>query len=351
MQVDASLFGGGSRAASVAARHAETIGFNGFWSSETTADPFLMSAAAGLSTTSLEIGTAVAVAFARSPMTTAYAAWDLAATTNGRFTLGIGTQVRSHITKRFSMPWDNPIERMREYLDALEAIFNSWREGTPVQHRGRFYKHVLCPPTFTPDQHHYSIPVMLGAVGPDMARLAGEKCDGLLIHAMTNPAFLDAVTLPAIHNGQSKSSRTTNFTLAAPLFLAMGDNEREIQSMREQARKRIAFYGSTPAYRSVLEAIGWGDVQPELHRLSTRGNWETMASLIDDDLLEKMVISGQPEQIPSLVAERFGTRISRISSYFGWPIDDIDRLREILASFHQIGPTCTNGGSHEATRR
>ena len=337
MRVDASLIDGGSREAADAAHRAEGLGFDGFWSSETTADPLLMSMAAGIATNRITVGTAVAVAFARSPMTTAYAAWDLARSTNGRFVLGLGTQVRSHITKRFSMPWDNPVERMADFLDALAAIFTSWREGTSLQHRGRYYRHVLCTPTFTPEPHEHPIPVMIGAVGPDMARLAGRACDGLLVHAMTNPAHLDAVTLPAVDAGRAAGGRTGPFTLAAPLFLAMGDDEAQIQLMRERARERIAFYGSTPAYRAVLEAVGWGDAQPELHRLSTLGEWQAMASVVSDELLELMVVSGTPEQMPALVNERFGSRIGRVSSYFGWPIDDPDRLRAILDSFRRVG--------------
>lgn len=337
MRVDASLIEGGSRESADAARRAENLGFDGFWSSETTADPLLMSMAAGISTTTISIGTAVTVAFARSPMTTAYAAWDLARTTNGRFVLGLGTQVRSHITKRFSMPWDNPVERMADFLDALTAIFAAWREGTPLQYRGRYYRHVLCTPTFTPEPHEHPIPVMIGAVGPDMARLAGRACDGLLVHAMTNPAHLDAVTLPAVDAGRASAGRTDEFTLAAPLFLAMGDDEAQIQSMRERARERIAFYGSTPAYRAVLDAIGWGDAQPELHRLSTLGEWQAMTTVVSDELLDLMIVSGTPEQMPALVTERFGSRIGRISSYFGWPIDDPDRLRAILDSFRRVG--------------
>lgn len=349
MKVDASLIEGGSRDAASSARRAEDLGFDGFWSSETTADPLLMSMAAGLSTDSITIGTAVAVAFARSPMTTAYAAWDLARSTNGRFVLGLGTQVRSHVTKRFSMPWDNPVERMADFLEALTAIFRSWRDGTPLQHRGPYYRHVLCTPTFTPERHDHPIPLMIGAVGPDMARLAGRACDGLLVHAMTNPAHLDAVTIPAVNAGRAASGRTDAFTLAAPLFLAMGDDEPQIDAMRERARERIAFYGSTPAYRAVLDAVGWGEAQPELHRLSTLGDWTSMAAVVTDDLLDLMVLSGTPEQMPSLVHDRFGSRIGRISSYFGWPVDDADRLRSILEGFRNVG-TNESGGPHVATR-
>jgi probable F420-dependent oxidoreductase len=335
MRVDASLIDGNSRQAAETARRAESLGFDGFWSSETTADPLLMSMAAGLATNTIQVGTAITVAFARSPMTTAYAAWDLARSTDGRFILGLGTQVRSHVTKRFSMPWDNPVERMTDFLGALDAIFTSWRDGVPLQHRGRYYRHVLCTPTFTPERHDHRIPVMLGAVGGDMARLAGRACDGLLVHAMTNPEFLDAVTLPALREGRASSGRTHEFTVAAPLFLAMGDTERDIATMRERARERIAFYGSTPAYRSVLDAVGWGDAQPELHRLSTLGDWTSMTDVVTDELLDRMVLTGSPEEMPTLVAERFGSRIDRVSSYFGWPIDDHDRLSAILETFRR----------------
>jgi probable F420-dependent oxidoreductase len=350
MRVDASLIDGNSREAASSARRAEDLGFDGFWSSETTADPLLMSMAAGLSTDTITIGTAVAVAFARSPMTTAYAAWDLARSTNGRFVLGLGTQVRSHVTKRFSMPWDNPVERMADFLEALTAIFRSWREGTPLQHRGRYYRHVLCTPTFTPEPHDHPIPLMIGAVGPDMARLAGRTCDGLLVHAMTNPAHLDAVTIPAVNAGRAAAGRTDAFTLTAPLFLAMGDDDAQILAMRERARERIAFYGSTPAYRPVFDAVGWGDAQPELHRLSTAGDWKSMAAVVTDELVDTMVLSGAPEQMPALVTERFGSRIDRVSSYFGWPIDDPERLRSILDAFRSVG-TNESGGPHDATRR
>lgn len=338
MQIDLSLIGDTSASAAVAARQAEQAGFDGVWATESVTDAFLQSLAAITNTEQVQVGTAIAVAFSRSPMTTAYAVWDLAACSNGRFILGMGSQVRAHIERRFDMPWSSPVDRMRDYLGALDAIWTAWRTGERLDYRSETYQHTLMSPVFTPPLHDHRIPIALAAVGPRMTELAGERCDGVILHGMTNPGFLDTVSLPAIDAGLARSGRQRGgFFVSCPLFMVMGDDERTLHDARRAAVDQLAFYASTPAYRGVLEAIGYGELQPALQTLSREGRWQEMGGLLDDTFIDAMILEGRPEDMPRLTYERFGTRLDRTSSYFGWPIDDPDRLRDILAAFRSFG--------------
>lgn len=336
MLIDHSLIGHVSTRAATDARWAEAVGFDGVWATESVTDAFLQSMAVSLSTERIGIGTAIAVAFARNPMSTAYAAWDLAAASNGRFELGLGTQVEPHITRRFSMPWSPPVERMRDYIGALRAIFGAWRDGTRLRYEGSCYRHTLMSPVFTPPHHDHEIPIGVAAVGPSMMRLAGETCDFAILHGMVHPAYLDEIAIPAMHEGLDASGRSrADVTLSCPLFMVMGDDEETIDAGVATTRGQIAFYASTPAYRRVLEPIGYGELQPELQELSRAGRWDEMAGLVDDGLLEHLAFVGRPEDMPRLVRGRFGTRIDRVSSYYGWTVDDPDRLAGIIEEFHQ----------------
>lgn len=335
MKIDMGMIGATGAECGPIAASAENQGFDAVWASESVTDSFLQSQAALLQTSRLTVGTAIAVAFARNPMSTAYAAWDLAATSEGRFILGLGSQVQAHIERRFSMPWSSPIARMRDYLFALDAIFTSWRNGTKLDYRGDVYQHTLMTPVFTPPHHDHRIPLMVAAVGERMTALGAELCDGLLLHGMTTTAYLDSVTLPVVERGLATSGRTRDaLELYVPLFLVMGDTEEQIAETTAKTREQIAFYASTPAYSAVLESVGYGALQPELQQLSREGRWAEMAGLIDQPLFDAIALTGTPEEMPNLCLSRFGGRVDRVSSYFGWPVDDPDRLREILSRFH-----------------
>lgn len=334
MKIDMGMIGASAAGCGPIAADAETQGFDGVWASESVTDAFLQSQAALLTTERLSVGTAIAVAFARNPMSVAYLAWDLAAMSEGRFVLGLGSQIQPHIERRFSMPWSPPVDRMRDFLLAFDAIVTSWRDGTRLDYRGEHYQHTLMSPVFTPHHHTHRIPTMIAAVGAKMTELGGELCDGLLLHGMTTTAYLDQVTLPAVERGLTASGRERDaLELYVPLFLVMGDTDAELEDMARRTREQIAFYASTPAYAKVLASVGYENLQPELQGLSREGKWAEMGDLIDDRLLHEIALVGKPEEMPALCKERFVGRIDRVSSYFGWPTDDPDRLRDILAAF------------------
>lgn len=342
MKLDHSLIGHTSTRAATEAQWAEAAGFAGVWATESITDAFLQSMAVSLTTERVQIGTAIAVAFARNPMSTAYAAWDLAAASEGRFILGLGSQIEAHITRRFSMPWSPPLERMTDYLAALRAIFTSWRDGTPLRFEGEIYRHTLMSPVFTPPHHDHPIPMGIAAVGPRMMQLAGAACDVLILHGMAHPTYLDDVALPALETGLQSSGRDrADISLSCPVFMAIGDDEQTITETIAGTKDQIAFYASTPAYRRVLDVIGYGDLQPELQQLSRDSRWTEMSGLIDDELLEHFAFIGTPEDMPRLVTERYGTRLDRVSSYFGWPTSDPDRMRAIADAFDTPVPTDT----------
>ncbi len=240
----------------------------------------------------MELGTSIVVAFARSPMTLANTAWDLQALSGGRFLLGLGSQVRAHIERRFSMPWSHPAARMREFIAALQAIWASWQDGTPLDFRGDFYQHTLMTPMFNPGPLPQGPPrAFLAAVGTAMTRVAGEVADGLLVHGFTTRSYLQDVTLPALATALDRAGRSrSEFQVKYSPFLVTGSSEAELADAATEARERIAFYASTPAYRPVLEHHGWGDLQTELNHLARRGEWKAMGGLIDDDVLEAFAL-------------------------------------------------------------
>ncbi|MEO9321972.1 TIGR03617 family F420-dependent LLM class oxidoreductase [Nocardioides sp. C4-1] len=336
MKIDMGMIGSSAAACGPAAAGAEAHGFDGVWASESVTDAFLQSQAALMATSEVSVGTAIAVAFARNPMSVAYLAWDLAAISQGRFIVGLGSQVQAHVERRFSMPWSSPIGRMRDFLQAMDAIFTAWRDGTRLDYEGPHYRHNLMSPVFTPHHHDFAVPTAVAAVGAKMTELGAELCDGLLLHGMTTQAYLDTVTLPAVDRGLATSGRSRDaLELYCPIFMVMGDTEEQIAEWSAKTRDQIAFYASTPAYRAVLDTVGYGELQPELQTLSREGRWAEMGGLVDDTLLGEIAIIGSPEDMPRLAHERFGGRLDRISSYYDWPVDDPDRLRAVLAAFHE----------------
>ncbi|MFM8304177.1 MAG: LLM class F420-dependent oxidoreductase [Actinomycetota bacterium] len=317
------------------ARELEDLGYDGVLSAEITHDPFLPLVVVAEHTERVDIGTSIAVAFARNPMTLANIGYDLQTYSAGRFRMGLGSQIKPHIEKRFSMPWSHPAARMRELILAMRAIWGAWNTGERLDFRGEFYRHTLMTPMFDPGPNPYGDPVVsLAAVGGLMTEVAGEVADGLILHAFTTERYVREVTLPALERGFAKSGRTrTDFEISGPLFVVTGTTDEEMATVARATRQQIAFYGSTPAYRPVLDLHGWGDLGDELHRLSKRGEWVQMGELVDDDVLGTFAVVAEPEQVARRVKERYGDLVDRI--LFGAPVRaDPDRWRTAIAEFH-----------------
>jgi len=313
----------------------EAIGYDGLMTAETGHDAFLPLVLAAEHTESIELSTGIAVAFARTPMVLAYTANDLQAMSKGRFILGLGSQIKPHIEKRFSMPWSHPAARMRELILAMRAIWATWNTGEPLEFRGEFYRHTLMTPMFDPGPNPYGDPaVTLAAVGGLMTEVAGEVADGLILHAFTTERYVREVTLPALERGFAKSGRTrTDFEISGPLFVVTGATDEETAASVQATKQQIAFYGSTPAYRSVLELHGWGDLGDELNRLSKRGEWVQMGELVDDDVLDAFAVVAEPEQVAARMRDRYGDLVDRI--LFSAPVrKDPQRWRSAIAEFH-----------------
>jgi probable F420-dependent oxidoreductase len=278
--------------------------------------------------------TSIAVAFARSPMTLANLGHDLNAFSKGRFLLGLGSQIQPHITKRFSMPWSHPAARMRELILAMRAIWRCWYEGEKLSFRGEFYTHTLMTPMFTPTNTKYGAPkVLLAAVGPKMTEVAGEVADGMIVHGFTTPKYVQEVTLPALERGLAAAGRSRKgFQLACPVFVVTGRDAKEWEASRGGVCKQIAFYGSTPAYRGVLELHGWGELQSELNAMSKRGEWDAMGTRITDEILEQFAIVAQPHEVPGLLKRRYGDSIDRVLATFS--LADEAQRKQALAELH-----------------
>jgi probable F420-dependent oxidoreductase len=318
------------------AQAAEAAGYDAVWTAETTHDPFLALAVGAEHTADLHLGTAIAVAFARSPMTLAMTAWDLQAFSRGRLLLGLGSQIKPHIERRFSMPWSHPAPRMREFISALRTIWACWQEGTKLDFRGDFYTHTLMTPFFNPGPIDARPPqVFLAAVGRAMTRVAGEVADGLLVHPLSSERYLREVTLPAVEaglaaRGTAANSERHRFQLSWPLFVVSGTTEEETESLARLVRQQIAFYASTPAYRGVLDLHGWGELHPELNSLSKQGRWDDMADLIGDDMLEVFAVVAPPGQLGAAIRRRTEGLVDRISFYALPRLGD-DGVAQLLA--------------------
>ena len=314
---------------------AEESGYDGVWSAETNHDPFLPIAVGAAATEKLEFGTGIAVAFARNPMTLAVLANDLQLLTKGRFMLGMGSQIKPHITKRFSMPWSHPAPRMRELILAIRAIWKTWETGEPLAFRGEFYTHTLMTPFFNPGPNPHGNPkILLAAVGELMTEVAGEVGDGFLVHGFSTERYLREVSLPALERGAAKAGKTRrDLTVSYPGFVVTGPDEKSMAAAAKGVREQIAFYGSTPAYRPVLELHGWGDLQPELNTLSKRGEWEKMGELIDDDILNAFAVVAPLDQVAAEVRKRFEGLVDRFSFYAPYKADP-EMWKGVLAGFH-----------------
>jgi probable F420-dependent oxidoreductase len=312
----------------------EAQGFDRVGTAEMNHDPFMPLLLAAEHSETIEVGTGIAVAFARSPMILANIGHDLNSYSKGRFVMGLGSQIRPHITKRFSMPWGAPAPQMKELVQAMRAIWANWYEGEPLRFEGKYYNHTLMTPAFTPEDKEYGAPkVTLAAVGPIMTEVAGEVADGLIIHPFSNEKYIREVTLPAIDRGLAKSGRSRqDFEIAYTPFIVSGKDEETFEKAKLEAKNRIAFYGSTPAYKNVLAVHGWGDLQFELNKLSKEGKWAEMGEMITDDILNVMGVMGEPSGVVAEIQSRYGDFTDRTSGGFNFVdaeqrVDMITELR------------------------
>jgi probable F420-dependent oxidoreductase len=304
---------------------------------ESSRDPFLQVLLAAQKTSRLEIATGVAIAFARSPMIVAQTANDLNTLTGGRFVLGLGSQVKAHIEKRFSMPWSRPAARMREFVSAIRAIWRAWQTGEKLEFRGEFYTHTLMTPMFSPGPNPLGTPpIFVAGVGPKMIEVVGEVGDGMYIHPLNTPSFLTDVVLPSLHKGFTVSGRQrSEFQISCQTIVMMGSNDEQIQTARNKAKGQISFYGSTPAYQVVLEHMGVGDLHPELNRLSKQGKWFEMMGLVTDDMLDDVGVSGTPAQLGTQLITRNGGLVDRTMLTLYNETGDPDAVADLVRSVRE----------------
>ena len=317
------------KAVGAAAQTAEATGFSGISTQENRQDPFLPLAVAAAHTEDLELRTSIAIAFARSPMVAANMSWDLQRASNGNFTLGLGSQVKGHNVRRFSVPWSAPAPRMREYVQAIRAIWDCWKNGTPLDYQGEHYQFSLMTPNFTPEPLDGELPkIQIAAVGPAMMKVAAEECDGVMLHAFCTRKYLDEVILPKLQQGlNAKGKARTDFEISGGGFLVTGKDDEAVDKMFEWVRMRVGFYGSTPSYWPVFEAHGWQDLGQKLNDMSKKGQWQDMTKEISDDVLHEFCAVGRFDEIEKEISRRFAGPIDVISMPSDTPSDLIMALK------------------------
>lgn len=347
MKLDAGLLAPDLKSVPAFARAAEDAGYDGLWSFETQHEPFLPLAVAATVTSRINLGTSIAVAFPRSPMITAHTAWDLAKASDGRFLLGLGSQVKAHNERRFSVKYDAPAPRLREYVLALRAIWDTWQNGAPLKFKGEFYEFSLMTPFFNPGPiAHPNVPVFIAGVNQMMCRVSGEVCDGLHVHPFHSPKYIREYVLPAVREGLKRSGKTTtreinsqkpenDFTLTSSCFVIVGDTEAERSKMAEEVRQQISFYASTRTYEPVLAAHGWEALTRELHHKSLQGDWKGMAELITDEMLDVFATFATWDDLARKLRERYTGLLERVSLYSMRALSpDEPRLRKFVHDFH-----------------
>ncbi|MCY3781236.1 MAG: TIGR03617 family F420-dependent LLM class oxidoreductase [Chloroflexi bacterium] len=329
MKFDVTVFAEDLRRAAPLAAAVEERGFDGLWVAEAAHNPFLPLAHAALATARISLGTAIAVAFPRSPMIMAQTAWDLAAQSDGRFILGLGTQIRPHITKRFSEKWGKPVQQLREYIEALRLIWHNFETGNDLEYRGEYYRTASTAAREPARQSpHVKIPLYIAGVNTGLARLAGECCDGFHVHSFHTPRYLREVLLPAFRDGRANSDMRKPLTLSCAVFVVTGVGEKEIEESRSLTKSQIAFYASTPSYRRVLELHGWDDMVPRLNALLRRNRWEELSTLISDDMLEQFAVVASPSELPYKLRERYAGLLDRAGFYF--PFEPSDAGKDVI---------------------
>ncbi len=318
------------------ARAAEDLGFDGLWVSETKADPFLALALAARATTRLDLGTGIAVAFARSPTVLAYTAWGLQELSQGRFLLGLGSQVRGHIERRFGMKWDRPLRRMRETVEAIRAVWRTWQTGEPLRYRGEIFRLSLMTPFFQPDPLPYPPPpILISAVNRGMLRVAGRVADGVVFHALHTVRYLREYAWPHLQEGLQASGRSrSDFTALISVF-AIPTDDPDAPRYEALVREQIGFYLSTPAYRVLAQLHGWEDVALELGRRVREGRWQDLPHLVTEEMVETIALRGPWEELGYRVQERYGDLVDRVSFYLPFRPGEKDaQWRKVLEAFH-----------------
>ena len=316
MKIDAGIISSDAREAGISAKNLEDAGYDGAFTYEGPHDPFLPLVGAALSTEKIELMTSIAVAFARNPMVLANLGFDLNLLSKGRFILGLGSQIKPHITKRFSMPWSSPAARMKEMISAIQAIWDCWQNGSKLDFRGEFYSHTLMTPFFTPASNPYGTPkIYVAAVGPLMTKVVAESADGLLVHPFHTVKYMEEITLPGVKEGLAEANKSEkNFDFSISVMTATGLDEESFINSVNAVRNQIAFYGSTPAYRGVLESCDAGDLQERLNLLSKEGKWAEMAKMIDNDILNNIaVIAESPELAAKEIKKRYEGKGDRLT--------------------------------------
>jgi probable F420-dependent oxidoreductase len=309
------------------ARQAETLGFDGLTFSEVRQDPMIVAAVAATSTQRVQLATSVTIAFPRSPTTLAYGTRNLQDLSGGRFSLGLGTQVRGHIIRRFSSTWDSPGPRLREYAEALQAIWDCWQGHGPLEYRGKFYQLTLMTPEFNPGPTPHPLRVYLAAINRYNVQTAGRLASGLRLHSFNTAAYLRDVIWPTVHDAAEQVGRSLDdFEMIGGGFLASGPTDEAVHDAREKIRRRVAFYASTPAYAPVLEHHGWHDLGPGLRALIAEGRWDDLHSLVGDDVLDHFCMAGTYETIADRVRERLGGLVDRVSL----PLTEHDQMSDGL---------------------
>jgi probable F420-dependent oxidoreductase len=327
MKFDVTIFPKDLNRMGEIARAVEGYGFGALWTAETAHNPFLPLTHVAAATQRLHFGTGIAIAFPRSPMVMAQLAWDLAAQSNGRFMLGLGTQIKAHITKRFSTEWTAPVPRLREYVESMRAIWATWQTGEPLRYTGEHYRFTLMTPFFAPEAiAHPDIPIYLSGVNEGLSKLAGEIAQGFHVHPFHTVRYLQEVTLPAMAAGAAAANRTVaDIQKICGIFVATGRNDEEIRASSDEIKRQIAFYASTPSYKAVLDLHGWGDLQERLSLLARQGEWTAMSAEISDEMLHQFAVVAPVDQLAQAAKARYHGLLDRIAYYFPFEPNDADK--------------------------
>ena len=318
MKIDAALLVHDLNQMPAVARFADNAGFDGIWTFETSHEPFLPLVLAAEHSSRMSVGTSIAVAFPRSPTILAQIAWDLARFSRGRFILGLGTQVKGHNERRFGVKWENPVEKMREVILAVRAIWDCWQNRTRLNFQGQFFKLNLMTPFFSPEPHQYHrIPIFVAGVNRRMCQLAGELCEGFHAHPLHSARYLRERVLPNIEIGLMQSGRQRHsIEISSSIFVIPTDNPAEAAKYESEIREQISFYASTPPYRPVFDLEGWGNAADELKALASRGKWSEMPALITDEMLDRFALRGTWVDLPEKVLKKYDGLLDRVSYYF-----------------------------------
>jgi probable F420-dependent oxidoreductase len=323
LKIDGPFYATMENAAAEASRLAG-LGYDGVYSLEGSWDPFFPLAIATEHAPGLDIATGIAVAFPRNPSHIAYQAWDLQKFSKGKFSLGIGSQVKAHIEKRFGLPFDHPAARMREYILAVKAFFDCWQNGSRLNFRGKYYHHTLMTQMFNPGPNPYGVPpIMLGALGPKMTEVAGEVADGLIVHPFNSMPFLEQRAMPALELGLKRSGRTVeDFIVQINAIIITGETREQYRAAEESVKGLLGFYASTPAYKPPMDSIGLGDLQPKLNALSKEGKWDELGCHIGEEFLEAFCTRGKPDEIAEKLIAKYGKYANRLAIYAPYAAPD-----------------------------